>query len=461
MMVKLHYDNDQNVVVLEFEGNVDVAEARKSFDEMGKTIPQKGKGFRLLTDFSKLDTIDLSVKSFIEKAMELFKSQGVTEIIRVIPDPNMEVGMNLISTAHYPKNVKVHTVRSRQEAKKYLNRSNSLQKMRAVQVSRPGGALELVEREIPQPEAGQVRIKVLACGICHSDSLVKESQWPGIQYPRVPGHEVVGVVDEVGPGVTDWTPGQRAGVGWHGGHCGHCDFCRRGSFLNCKSAQITGLSFDGGYADYMIAPAVALAHVPDELSSAEAAPLMCAGITTYNALRNSDAKAGDLVAILGLGGLGHLGVQYAVKMGFKTVGIARGKDKELLVRKLGAHHYIDSQAQDPAAELQKLGGAKVILATATDGGAMSAATGGLATKGTFIIVGAAQSMQVSPIFLLMGTRSIKGWASGTAVDSQDTLAFSAQSGVRSMNETFPLERANEAYERMMSGKARFRVVLTV
>jgi D-arabinose 1-dehydrogenase-like Zn-dependent alcohol dehydrogenase len=211
----------------------------------------------------------------------------------------------------------------------------------------------------------------------------------------------------------------------------------------------------------MIAPAVALAHVPDELSSAEAAPLMCAGITTYNALRNSDAKAGDLVAILGLGGLGHLGVQYAVKMGFKTVGIARGKDKELLVRKLGAHHYIDSQAQDPAAELQKLGGAKVILATATDGGAMSAATGGLATKGTFIIVGAAQSMQVSPIFLLMGTRSIKGWASGTAVDSQDTLAFSAQSGVRSMNETFPLERANEAYERMMSGKARFRVVLTV
>lgn len=459
-MVKSYYDNDQNAVVLEFEGNVDVAEAKRSFDEMGKTSPQKGKGFRLITDFSKLDTIDIGVKSFIEKAMELFKNQGVTEIIRVIPDPNMEVGMNLISTAHYPKSVKVHTMRSRHEAQEYLKINNSLKKMRAVQVSRPGGAFELVEREIPEPRAGQVRIKVQACGVCHSDSLVKEGHWPGIPYPRVPGHEVVGVVDAVGPDVTKWTRGQRVGVGWYGGHCGHCDSCRRGDFIVCQNLQITGISFDGGYAEYMVAPEAALALVPQDLSPVEAAPLMCAGITTYNALRNSHARAGDLVAILGLGGLGHLGVQYAVKMGFKTIAIARGKDKEPLARKLGAHHYIDSQSQDPAAELQKLGGAKVILATVTDGGAMRAAMGGLGVNGSFIIVGAAQSLEVSPLFLLGGRRSIEGWPSGTAIDSQDTLSFSVQTGVRSMNETFPLERASEAYERMMSGKTRFRVVLT-
>jgi D-arabinose 1-dehydrogenase-like Zn-dependent alcohol dehydrogenase len=335
-------------------------------------------------------------------------------------------------------------------------------KMRAAQITRPGGPFEIVEREIPQPGAGQVRIKVQACGICHSDSLVKEGHWPGIQYPRVPGHEVVGVVDAVGAGVARWKPGQRVGVGWHGGHCGYCDACRSGDFFACKVAlQVTGISFDGGYAEYLVAPAVAVALVPDDLSPVEAAPLMCAGITTYNALRNSGARAGDVVAVLGLGGLGHLGVQYAVKMGFKTVGIARGKDKEPLARKLGAHHYLDSQSQDVAAELQKLGGARVILATVTNGDAMSAVQGGLGINGTLMVIGAAQSMKISPLVLITGSRSVKGWYSGTAVDSQDALAFSVLSGVRSMNEIYPLEKVAEAYERMESGKARFRVVLAI
>lgn len=334
-------------------------------------------------------------------------------------------------------------------------------KMRAAQLARPGGAFEIVEREIPQPGTGQVRIKIQACGICHSDALVKEGHWPGLQYPRVPGHEVVGIVDAVGAGVSQWKPGQRVGVGWHGGHCGYCDSCRSGDFFACTVAlQITGISFDGGYADYMVAPAIALALVPGDLTPLETAPLMCAGITTYNALRNSGARPGDVVAVLGLGGLGHLGVQYAAKMGFKTVGIARGQDKESLAQKLGAQHYIDSKAQDPAAELQKLGGARAILATVTDGPAMSAVQGGLGINGTLMVVGAVESMQVSPLGLIMGRRSVKGWYSGTAMDSQETLAFSALSGVRPMNEIFPLERVTEAYDRMMSGKARFRVVLT-
>jgi len=335
-------------------------------------------------------------------------------------------------------------------------------KMRAAQIARPGGNFEIVEREIPQPEPGWVRIKVQACGICHSDSMVKEGHWPGLQYPRVPGHEVVGVVDAVGAGVTQWKNGQRVGVGWHGGHCGYCDACRRGDFFGCQVAlKVTGISFDGGYAEYMVAPAIAVALVPDNLPPADAAPLMCAGITTFNALRNSGARGGDVVAVLGLGGLGHLGVQYAVRMGFKTIGIARGPDKEPLARKLGAHHYIDSQSQDPAAELQKFGGAKVILATVTNGDAMSAVQGGLALNGTLLIVGAAQSMTISPINLIMGARSIKGWYSGTAVDSQDALRFSVLTGVRSMNEVYPLDKVSEAYDRMMSGKARFRVVLTM
>jgi D-arabinose 1-dehydrogenase-like Zn-dependent alcohol dehydrogenase len=335
-------------------------------------------------------------------------------------------------------------------------------KMRVAQVPGKGAAFELVEREIPQPTAGHVRIKVEACGICHSDSLVKEGLWPGIQYPRVPGHEVVGVVDAVGDGVAQWQKGQRVGVGWHGGHCGYCDNCRSGQFFACTEAlKVTGISFDGGYGEYMVAPAIAVARMPQDLSAVEAAPLMCAGITTYNALRNSGARAGDVVAVLGLGGLGHLGVQYAAKMGFKTVGIARGKDKEALARKLGAQIYIDSQSQDPAAELQKLGGAKVIVATVTNGQAMSAVQGGIAINGTLLVVGAADSLQLSPLVLITGQRSVKGWYSGTAKDSQDTLEFSVLSGVRSMNEVYPLDKVSEAYGRMSSGKARFRVVLTM
>jgi D-arabinose 1-dehydrogenase-like Zn-dependent alcohol dehydrogenase len=335
-------------------------------------------------------------------------------------------------------------------------------KMRAAQIGRAGGNFEIVEREIPQPPPGWVRIKVHACGICHSDSLVKEGLWPELQYPRVPGHEVAGVIDAVGSDVPQWKPGQRVGVGWHGGNCGYCDACRRGNFFGCQVAlKVTGISFDGGYAEYMLAAAIAVASMPDNLPPADAAPLMCAGITTFNALRNSGARPGDVVAVLGLGGLGHLGVQYAARMGFKTLGIARGQDKEALARKLGAHHYIDNQAQDPAAELQKFGGAKVILATVTSGDAMSAAQGGLALNGTLLVIGAAQSMQVSPLLLIIGQRSVKGWYSGTAIDSEDTLRFSVLTGIRSMNEVYPLDKVSEAYDRMLSGKARFRVVLKI
>jgi D-arabinose 1-dehydrogenase-like Zn-dependent alcohol dehydrogenase len=335
--------------------------------------------------------------------------------------------------------------------------------MRAVQVSRPGGPLERVEREIPELGEGSVRIRVQACGVCHSDSLMKEGLWPGLQYPRVPGHEVAGVIDAVGPGVAGWKSGQRVGVGWHGGHCGYCDSCRRGDFVTCQvAAQIPGFTYDGGYAEYMAAPASALALIPEELAAAEAGPLMCAGITTYNSLRNSGARPGDLVAILGIGGLGHLGVQFAVKMGFRTVAIARGKDKEPLARQLGAWHYIDSQAQDAAAELSRLGGARVILATVTSGKAMSAVVGGLSVNGRLIVLGAAgDPLEIPTEVLISARRSIAGWPSGTSIDSQDTLAFSALTGVRSMNELFPLERAAEAYERMLSGQARFRVVLTM
>ncbi len=334
--------------------------------------------------------------------------------------------------------------------------------MRAVQVPGPGAAFELVQREIPEPGAGSVRIKVQACGVCHSDSFTKEGIWPGVRYPRVPGHEIAGIIDAVGHGVAGWTAGQRVGVGWHGGHCGYCDSCRRGDFVTCQVAlQIPGITYDGGYAEYTIAPATALALIPEELSAVEAGPLMCAGITTFNALRNSGAKPGDTVAILGVGGLGHLAVQFAAKMGFKTVAVARGRDKELLVRKLGALHYVDSQAQDVAAELGKLGGARVIVATITSGKAMSAAIGGLSVNGKLIVLGAASDpLEVSGLLLIGGRRSIVGWPSGTSIDSQDTLSFSVLTGVRAMTEVFPLERAAEAYERMMSGSARFRAVLT-
>ena len=336
-------------------------------------------------------------------------------------------------------------------------------KMRAFQVARPGGPLELVERPIPQPQPGAVRIKVEACGICHSDVLTKEGLWPGINYPRVPGHEVIGVIDAVGNEVpARWQPSQRVGVGWHAWHCGYCDACRRAEFFACETgSKITGVAIDGGYADYMIAPATALAAVPADLLAVDAAPLMCAGLTTFNALRNSGARAGDVVAVLGVGGLGHLGIQYAAKMGFRTVAIARGRDKQPLAQQLGAAHYIDSQATDPAAELMKLGGAKVVLATVTHGPAMSATVGGLAPLGRLMVLGAADSMEASPVALLSARRAIEGWYSGTSIDAQDTLAFSSQAGVRSMNEAFPLEKAPEAYDRMLSGKARFRVVLTM
>ena len=337
-----------------------------------------------------------------------------------------------------------------------------MSKMRAVQVSRPGGPLELVERDIPDPRPGTVRIKVQACGICHSDSVIVEGLWPGITYPRVPGHEVVGVVDAVGPGVAGFKVGQRAGVGWHGGSCGYCNSCRRGDFFACEtSTEVTGLTYDGGYAEYLVAPANAVAVVPEDLSAVEAAPLMCAGVTTFNALRNSGARPGELVAVLGLGGLGHLGVQYAAKMGFRTVAIARGKDKEPLARQLGAWRYIDSQAQNPAAELAALGGAKVILATVTNADAMNATMGGLGANGTLLVLGAAGDLTVSPLLLITGKRSVKGWYSGTSIDSQDTLGFSLVTGVRSMNEVYPLAQVAEAYQRMIGGKARFRVVLTM
>jgi D-arabinose 1-dehydrogenase-like Zn-dependent alcohol dehydrogenase len=332
--------------------------------------------------------------------------------------------------------------------------------MRAVQVSKAGGPLELVERPVPEAGPGQVRVKVEACGVCHSDALVKEGHVP-VAYPRVPGHEVAGVVDAVGAGVASWKIGQRVGAGWNAGYCGTCGACRRGDFFACEVGGVTGLTSDGGYADYLIASASALASIPPELTAVEAAPLMCAGITTFNALRNAGARPGELVAILGLGGLGHLGVQFAVKMGYRVVAIARGPDKAALAAQLGAWRYIDSQASDPAVELKKLGGAKVVLATVTDAAAMAATIGGLTPNGTLMILGGAGTMTIAPMVLLMGRRSIKGWYSGTAIDSEETMAFSALTGVRSMNEVFPLEKAGEAYARMMSGGARFRAVLTM
>ena len=334
--------------------------------------------------------------------------------------------------------------------------------MRSVQVSKPKGPLEIVERDIPEPERKQVRIKVQACGICHSDSFTKEGLFPGIQYPRVPGHEIAGIIDEVGKDVTQWEPRQRVAVGWHGGHDGRCESCRRGDFVTCKYLQVPGISYDGGYSDYMIAPIEALASIPEQLSSIEAAPLMCAGITTYNSLRNSGARAGDVVAILGMGGLGHLGIQFAAKMGFNTVAIGRARDKEEeLMKNLGARQYIDNRSQNAVEELNKLGGAKVILATVPSGKAMTEILGGLAANGKLVVIGASdEPIQVPPALMILGRRSLIGWPAGTSIDSQDTLSFSVLSGVRSMNEVFPLERAAEAYDHMMSGKARFRAVLT-
>ena len=334
--------------------------------------------------------------------------------------------------------------------------------MTAVQISRPGAPFEVVKRELPEPGPNQVRIKVQACGICHSDVFVKEGHWPGLQYPRVTGHEVAGVIEAVGPEVTAWSRGQRVGVGWHGGHCGHCVACRRGDFIACRNLRITGFHDDGGYAQYMIARSNTLASIPEALAPAEAAPLLCAGITTFNSLRHSGAVAGDLVAVQGLGGLGHLGIQFASKMGYRTVAIGRGKDKESLALKLGASRYLDADAGNVAKELMSLGGASVILATAPNSKAMSDLIDGLGVGGKLLVVGAsAEPISVTPIQLIGNRRSIQGWPSGSARDSEETLNFCALTGIRPMVETFPLEQAAAGYERMLSGKARFRVVLTM
>ena len=334
--------------------------------------------------------------------------------------------------------------------------------MKVAQVPKAGGDFEIVEREIPKPGPGQVLIKVQACGICHSDSLTKEGAWPGIQYPRVPGHEVAGVIDEVGAGVSEWKKGQRAGVGWHGGQDNTCLACRRGDFRNCRNLKIPGISYDGGYQQYMLAPVEALVAIPDSLSDVEAAPLLCAGITTFNALRHSGALPSDLVAVQGIGGLGHLGIQFAAKFGYKVAAIGRGPENGALAKKLGAHVYIDSKAANAAAELQKLGGAQAILATAPSSKAMSELIDGLAPNGRFMVIGATfEPIEVTPLQLITGSRTLQGWAAGTPTDSEDTLRFAELTGVRPMIETYPLEKAAEGYARMMSGKAEFRVVLTM
>src|SRR5881392_1457507 len=332
--------------------------------------------------------------------------------------------------------------------------------LKVAQVPKAGGDFEIAEREIPKPGPGQVRIKVQACGVCHSDVLTKEGLWPGIQYPRVPGHEVAGIVDEVGAGVTEWKTGQRAGVGWHGGHDGTCLACRRGDFGNCQNMKIAGISYDGGYEQYMVAPMEALTAIPESLSDTEAAPLLCAGITTFNALRHSGAMPGDLVAVQGIGGLGHLGIQFANKFGYKVVAIGRGSENALLAKKLGASVYIDNKVTNAAEALQKLGGAQVILATAPSSKAMSEVINGLGPNGKLIVIGAAfDPIEVTPVQLINGSRTIQGWASGTPTDAEDTLRFAELTGVRPMIETYPLEKAAEAYARMMSGNAQFRVVL--
>jgi D-arabinose 1-dehydrogenase-like Zn-dependent alcohol dehydrogenase len=333
--------------------------------------------------------------------------------------------------------------------------------MRVVQVSEAGGPFELVERDVPAPGPGEALVRVHACGICHSDSYVKEGGFPGVSYPAVPGHEIAGVIAALGDGVRGWEVGQRVGVGWFGGNCGYCHPCRHGEPMFCENMGIPGITLDGGYADYVVVRSNAMALIPDELAAEDAAPLLCAGLTTYNALRHSGARGGDLVAILGIGGLGHLGVQFARRLGFHTVAIARGREKEKPARRLGAHHYIDSTAQDPAQELTRLGGARVILATVTSTAAMAAVAGGLGIRGKLLVVGAGmEPLNIPPAMLISGDKSIAGHASGTSGDSEDTLAFSALADVRPMIETLPLERATEAYERMMSGAARFRMVLT-
>ena len=333
--------------------------------------------------------------------------------------------------------------------------------MKAVQVSKPGGPFEVVERPIPEPARNQVRIKVEACGVCHSDVLVKEGL-PGLQYPRIPGHEIAGRIDAIGADVTNWKAGQRVGVGWHGGHCFICDACRRGDFIICQNEKITALAFDGGYAEYVVVPAEAVAAIPDDLSSPDAAPLMCAGITTYNSLRNARVLAGDLIAIQGIGGLGHLGIQFARQMGFRTVALGRGTGVEALAKKLGAHHYIDTTTGSPAEALQKLGGARLIMSTAPDSKSVPALIDGLTKGGELLLLGVPpEPFSASAAALVVVRKNIQGWPSGTAKDSEDTLQFSSMTGVRAMIEKFPLEKAAEAYDHMMSGRVQFRAVLTM
>lgn len=334
--------------------------------------------------------------------------------------------------------------------------------MKVAQIPKPGADFEIVEREIPKPSVGQVRIKVKACGVCHSDLFTKDGSWPGIEYPRAPGHEVAGIIDELGEGVSAWKKGQRVGVGWHGGQDNTCPSCRRGDFRNCRNVKIPGISYDGGYQQYMVAPVEALVPIPEALTDVEAAPLLCAGITTYNALRHSGAMPGDLVAVLGIGGLGHLGVQFANKFGYKVAAIGRGSESGALAKKLGASVYIDNKVTNATEALQKMGGARVILGTAPSSKAMSELFDGLAPNGKLMVIGVeSDPIQVTPVQLVTGSRTIQGWAAGTAADSEDTLHFAELTGVRPMIETYPLEKAAEAYARMISGKAEFRVVLTM
>lgn len=334
--------------------------------------------------------------------------------------------------------------------------------IRVAQVPSPEAPFEIVERETPTPGPGQVRVAVQACGICHSDSAFVANVFPGVKFPLVTGHEIAGTVDALGPDVAGWNVGDRVAVGWFGGNCGHCRSCRAGDLIACANLQVPGWAYPGGFAEALVVPTSALARVPDELTAAEAAPLACAGVTTYNALRTSVARGGDLVAVLGLGGLGHLGVQYAAALGFETVAIARGQDKAPFARELGARHYIDSTAQNVADELDRLGGARVVLATVTNADAMSATISGLAPRGELIVLGVSpQSLTVSPLQLIGKATAVRGHPSGSSRDTEDTLAFSALSGVRARIETVPLTEVNAAYARMLSGAARFRMVLTM
>ena len=334
--------------------------------------------------------------------------------------------------------------------------------MKKIRVTGAGGSFELVEESMREPGAACVRVRVQACGICHSDALTKEGGWPGIVYPRSPGHEIAGVIDALGERTEPWKLGDRVGIGWHGGHCGKCESCRRGDFITCVRLQVPGIAYDGGYSEFVLVPIESLARIPGELTPEEAAPLMCAGVTTFNALRNSGARPGDVVAVQGIGGLGHLGVQFASKFGFETVAIGRGGDKKSLALKLGARTYIDSTSQDAAKQLLALGGARAILATAPDGKAMGSLIDGLGVDGRLIIVGAsADPFAVSSLQLILARKSITGWPSGTSIDSEDALKFAAANGVRPMTEVFPLEQAADAYGRMISGKVRFRSVLKI